>query len=63
MLCPHTVVINGIVIGYGQDESGMFDAPGAGGAVGASAGHADLCEGLDSGPELLELAEEMLAER
>ena len=42
----------------------MFVAAGASGAVGADAGFADFGQGaLDSGPELLELAQEVLAER
>jgi hypothetical protein len=47
----------------GKDESGMFVAAGAGGAVGADAGFADLSQGtFDGRPELLELAEKVLAE-
>jgi hypothetical protein len=41
----------------------MFVAAGAGGAVGPDAGFADLSQGaFDGGPELLELAEKVLAE-
>ena len=47
----------------GKDESGMFVAPGASRAVGADAGFADLSQGaFDGRPELLELAEKILAE-
>jgi hypothetical protein len=47
----------------GKDERGMFVAPGAGRAVGADAGFADLSQGaFDGGPELLKLAEKVLAE-
>jgi hypothetical protein len=41
----------------------MFVAPGASRAVGADAGFADLSQGaFDGRPELLELAEKILAE-
>jgi hypothetical protein len=47
----------------GKDESRMFVAAGAGRAVGPDAGFADLGQGaFDGGPELLELAEKVLAE-
>ena len=42
----------------------MFVAPGAGGAVGPNARFTDFSQrALDGGPELLELAEKVLAER
>jgi hypothetical protein len=42
----------------------MFVAAGAGRAVGPDAGFTDLGEGaLDGGPEFLELAKKVLAER
>jgi hypothetical protein len=46
-----------------KNESRMFVATGAGRAVGADAGFADLSQGpFDGGPELLELAEKVLVE-
>ena len=52
------------LVGEREKESRMFVAAGASGAVGADAGFADFGQGaLDSGPELLELAQEVLAER
>ena len=51
------------LIGEREDESRMFVAPGASGAVGANARLADFSQrALDSRPELLQLAEEMPAE-
>ena len=51
------------LVGEGKNESRMFVATGAGRAVGADAGFADLSQGpFDGGPELLELAEKVLVE-
>ena len=47
----------------GKDESRMFVAAGAGRTVGPDAGFADLSQrAFDGGPELLELAQKVLAE-
>ena len=52
------------LVGEREQESRMFVAAGASGAVGADAGFADFGQGaLDRGPELVELAQEVLAER
>jgi hypothetical protein len=50
-------------VGEGKDESGMFVTASAGRAVGPHAGFADLSQrAFDGGPELLQLAEKVLAE-
>jgi hypothetical protein len=51
------------LVGKGQNIGGVLVAASAGWAVGTDAGFADLSEGtFDGGPELFELAKEILPE-